>query len=190
MLETTSSQMKATKFVVYYSYVSPTLAIAFLQNFCIHLLWNLQQVTESHMWDPKLFHFLQTFFLSSQPSGWCGTPNFLQMSLCNSYCCPLSNIYSCNDDFCANQENNLFRYGVLSHLCSHKKSEWFMWLWLWGIPVKMSHNILANHVAAPTVTHVCNHKTHDLRFVFCSGTRADEVSMLTHTYTHGTPEET
>ena len=53
-----------------------------------------------------------------------------------------------------------------------------MWLWLWGIPVKMSHNILTNHVAAPTVTHVCNHKTHDLRFVFCSRTKHKSESLF------------
>ena len=31
---------------------------------------------------------------------------------------------------------------------------------------KKSQNILTNHVAAPTVTHVCNHKTHGLRLCF------------------------
>ena len=42
----------------------------------------------------------------------------------------------------------------------------------------MSHNILTNHVAAPTVTHVCNHKTHDLRFVFYSGTKHKSESLF------------
>ena len=42
----------------------------------------------------------------------------------------------------------------------------------------MSHNILTNHVAAPTVTHVCNHKTHGLRFVFCSGTKHKSESLF------------
>ena len=45
-------------------------------------------------------------------------------------------------------------------------------------PVEVSHNILTNHVAAPTVTHVCNHKTHDLRFVFCSGTKHKSESLF------------
>ena len=42
----------------------------------------------------------------------------------------------------------------------------------------MSHNILTNHVAAPTVTQVCNHKTHGLRFVFCSGTKHKSESLF------------
>ena len=42
----------------------------------------------------------------------------------------------------------------------------------------MSLNILTNHVAAPTVTHVCNHKTHGLRFVFCSGTKHKSESLF------------
>ena len=37
---------------------------------------------------------------------------------------------------------------------------------------------MTNHVAAPTVTHVCNHKTHGLRFVFCSGTKHKSESLF------------
>ena len=33
-------------------------------------------------------------------------------------------------------------------------------------------------MAAPTVTHVCNHKTHGLRFVFCSGTKHKSESLF------------
>ena len=42
----------------------------------------------------------------------------------------------------------------------------------------MSYNILTNHVAAPTVTHVCNHKIHGQRFVFCSGTKHKSESLF------------
>ena len=42
------------------------------------------------------------------------------MSLYNSYCCLLSNIYSYNDDYlCKPGQEILFRLGVLSHLACH-----------------------------------------------------------------------
>ena len=96
------------------------------------------------------------------------------MSLCNSYCCPLSKIYSCNDNNLCKPEKKIFflRFGVLCHLSGHiyKKVHG-----LCGYNYGESPLNLPQYIDQSQDSICCdttyNHKTHDLRYVFCIGTK-------------------
>ena len=83
---------------------------------------------------------------------WGSLGNFLQMSLYNSYCCPLSNVHSCNDNYlflCFKRELQV-RLACNQHLISCKHTAcvetlvYKKWLTIYGtfkVPVPKGHLI-------------------------------------------------